>query len=420
MRVGFLVDGQGLYKVFGPVIDYALGQSAEVSLLLWDAEIMRTGPKSYGRAEPGNVPVFLNGHPRIFQWDSPQDLAETCIRERLQAIISVWLFPHFIDACRELRRRGVRWIALQHATEHTNLPLESFAEPDATCFFSEYWLEGALARIRSLTGSSADRSETCWRGRMAVTGCPELDVWPRLDARQLRRQYGVPEGRPVVVWQPYEVHEYDLWELLVLRRDWRPRRLGRAILQHRWDLLLRAFHEPSYNQLLRAMRSFCNHNEAFLISKSRIKDRPSRFDQTTADLFTHDRAYYPPTILEVLAMADLCIHILSTTALEAAHGGVPGLCVVLPSHAGAFTHPIYGPKWKALTYRADGSVWNYPGVSWMMPLDKACRQLGHMRLDDFKIDPARRAEYICKYLGFDDYQNSARVWEVVETLVGNS
>lgn len=415
-RVGFLIDSLTYFKIFGPVIGEALGAGLDVHLLLRDDPEFRKGPKGYQWPDPCKVPTFAGGAPQVRQWESDGALIALCRHERIDVVISVWLYPRDYALRRALRDGGTCWIALQHGVDHLIMPLETLTEPDVTCMFSPFWVDhavGFFAKSRAGEGTA-----TALASRLRATGFPELDAFRKLDPGEIRRRYGVPDGRPVVVWLPHDHHADDPWEVLVFRRRWRPRALVRAVRDRRWDLIPKLLDRVTVGQVARSLRAFCDRNRAFLLVKSRIKDRPSVWDRRVADLFTFDRGYHPPTILEALAIADLCVHVLSVAAMEAAYAGVPALCLIPPEASTFVSDPDTAWRRTADNIRAPDTLWNFAGVSFMLPLEDAVTRLPETSLEEFRMDPVRRDEYVRRYVGPTDGRSSRRVLRAALDVVG--
>ena len=409
MRIGFLVGASTSFKLFGPIVEKALQDGLEVWLLLRDPPELRSGPKSYQRPDPGNVPAFA-GCPHVERWDSDESLVELCRREQIEAVLSVWLYPRDYALCRALQAQGVRWVSLQHGTEHLILPPETLLEPDVTCMFSSFWAAQATQFFGDRSPSPHGQIlREGMREKLMVTGCPELDLCARLDPVAIRRKYGIPSDRPVVLWLPHDYHAHDPWEMLVFRRQWHPRILAQAVRQRRWDLAAQLATDPTHARLMRSVRAFCDRANAFLWVKSRIKDRPAQVDRAVADLFTFDQSYYPATILEALAVADLCIHVLSVTVMEAAYAGVASLCLVPPRGSWFMDEPHTSWRSVADDILAPETLWHFPGMAFMLSVKEAASRLGEMSLADFRVDEARRRAYVERFVGLSDGDSASRV-----------
>ena len=134
-----------------------------------------------------------------------------------------------------------------------------------------------------------------------------------------------------------------------------------------------------------------------------------------ADAFVYDETVYPYTSIELMAIADLCVHFQSGAVLEAAFAGVPSLSIaVSQEHLREYSSfdEAYGG--------GVGTLQNFPGVVWHDDPPSAIARLGRATFDDFRLDPAAHRGYIEKFLGFADTESSVRVLEAIERGVSAS
>jgi hypothetical protein len=162
-----------------------------------------------------------------------------------------------------------------------------------------------------------------------------------------------------------------------------------------------------------AVRAFCDAAGASLVMKARHKDPVPRYAERLADRVFYDPSHYPPTILELLSVAALCVHHYSTAVLEAAAAGVPSLCLAPAADE-------LGPASFGFDFvhngRRDG-IYNAPGVAYWRPLTDAFDGAARWRLGEFALDPDARRDYVERFLGFDDRRSSARLLDVIERVV---
>ena len=117
---------------------------------------------------------------------------------------------------------------------------------------------------------------------------------------------------------------------------------------------------------------------------------------------------FPYTSIELMAVADLCVHFQSGAVLEAALAGVPSLSIRVPqTHLEGYAsfQEVFGAK--------PGSMQNFPGLVWSMDAAEATRRLATAGLADFRVDGGARRRYIETFLGFDDTQSSGRLLDVI-------
>jgi len=163
-----------------------------------------------------------------------------------------------------------------------------------------------------------------------------------------------------------------------------------------------------------AVRDFCDANGAALVVKARAKDPVPHYLARCADRILGDNEYYPAAILELLKVSTLCvITCLSTVTYEAAYVGVPSVCVA-PSGDDLGFWPIWR-EWFLNTDR--GGSFNFPGVVYPRSLAEFVEGFAQTRIADYPLEPAARAQYVEKFVGFDDGKSSDRVLDAVQSLV---
>jgi hypothetical protein len=243
---------------------------------------------------------------------------------------------------------------------------------------------------------------------------PELDILSQINPDDVRRRLGLPQGRPVVLYLPFPLRSNP--QTFWLRRVFTPatrlvQGLGTLLARRMeyWEHARRGWND---RRLVESVREFCDRADAILVMKSRLKDPIPRYARALADRVLYDPSHYPPTILELLSLASLCIHAYSTAVFEAAYCSVPSLCLApdrpdmgLPDHV------------HDLVYNGGlGGIFNWPGTAYCIPLREAFDGLRRWSLTDFPLDTAARKRYVERFLGFDDGRSSGRLLDVAERL----
>jgi len=228
----------------------------------------------------------------------------------------------------------------------------------------------------------------------------------------VRKRYGLDDGRPVVVFMSLKMGVPDPWRRLVWGREWRGLRAMRAALTGHAEWVPTILRTHGYRDLMDALARFCARHGAALVVKSRRKNYDPSFLSRYADVFLTDETVYPYTSMELIAIANLCVHFQSGAVIEAAFAGVPSLSVIVSQthlHAYPGHDEIYG--------LAPESLQNYGGVVWPVRPEEAIARLERASLADFGIDRAARAGYVRRFLEFDDTASSDRVLDVIERAV---
>jgi hypothetical protein len=254
------------------------------------------------------------------------------------------------------------------------------------------------------------------KGKVAFTGNPNLDIGPELERERIRKEFRIPSNKKVVLLLPINLTYWPgewPWFYLAEAGLKQIRQLFRAVRNEGWSFLANYWHWAilgwNDDNLVKAIRQFCDKNNAMLIVKARKKDALRKGTKELADIAIYDESYYPSTVYKLMQVADLCIHFYSTAALEAAYFGTSSLCINRPNLDIAM-HRL----WR--TNRI-GGAFNFPGVNKWMSIPSAIRALPFISLENFAMDPKARNRYVNKYLGSSDELASRKILEIVDNLL---
>jgi hypothetical protein len=414
MKLGVVIERTNYYRLLAPVVDAALARGWEV-VCLHDYAQPRTGAKGYEFPAVEVAPRFRNGAPRLATYQGNDTLVAAIGAAGVDAVVSLMPPPAAIEGKRPC---PAKWIGLQYAGEllyHMHPP--SARAIDLLGLYSGWWLEFGFTVLRGRQRTTPDDElESVIRRKAVVVGFPEVDQFGTIDPTDVRRRWGIPPGKPVVAFLPYPFRsnprtQWSRWVYSPGRRAWKRMYLRLSGQERLASMVARGGDDGA---VCRAVRAFCDANGAHLLVKARLKDPVPRYLVRTADLTLNDQGHYPPTILEVLAVADICIHFYSGTVFEAAACGVPSLsiCPALDDMVGATS------VWHQLIYtREEGSLFQFRGVTATIGIDEAIEALPRMGLADFVVDPVAQEAYARKFLGFHDGCSSARLLDATRQLV---
>jgi len=409
VKIAFLASRKGYLKVMGSLIQAALDHGHDVLLL--------TDP---GERKPGEAATAEDlahwPRARILPIRRGASLAPLLASERAGALVGPSL--HFVlasmgpeDDIRAVRAAGVRLYSVDYIVEALNSRPEAYRLLDRTFYTSEYerswhWRESPFKDDFDSLGQSLRFA------RSAISGSTMLDQLGLVDRGAVRRQLGVGPDQPVVLFMSLkmavpEPRRQFLWgggSALI--------RTARAVAHGHSGLVPEIWKGNGYRALAQAVRRFCNRTGAALVVKSREKNRDPRFLRKVADVFVErDDEVFPYTSIQLMAVADLCIHFQSGAVFEAAMAGVSSINIRVPLSDDQQKYP-------ARTFAYDpgeGSLSNFPGVAWFTRRpEEAVSLLEGRTLADFRLDPAARRAYVERYLGFDDLGSSRRVLQAIE------
>jgi hypothetical protein len=307
-----------------------------------------------------------------------------------------------------LRAVGVRLYSVDYILDALNSQPEAYRVIDRTFYTSEYqrrlhWaiLKDRFAVVRETVDVSA---------RSAVCGSTMLDQLNLVDRAAVRRRFGLSTDRPVVLFMSLKMAVPEPWRRHVWGGGPALARAVMAVARGHADLVPNIWRGNGYRELVRAVQTFCRRSGAVLVVKSREKNHDPRFLRRVADIFVErDDEVFPYTSIQLMAVADLCIHFQSGAVLEAAAAGVPSISITVPQ-----SHLHQYPAFPEIFGTTPGSLQNFPGIVWSTSHDDAVELLQSRSLADFKPNPDARRAYVERYLGFDDSQSSRRVLDLIE------
>jgi hypothetical protein len=402
MKLALLILRKNYYRLLGPVVEEALRRGHRVEC--WhDVSGPRRGGKSY--EFPDGVPAFRAGSPAARSFASREDLAERWRADPPDAVVSIDPPDGGLRAATK-----APWLWLQCAADILfQATPAGLPEVDAVALYSRHWRD-LLERRFAASGIVPELEQ---KGR--ILGAPELDTVQAIDRDEVRRRLGLPAGRPIVLYLPFPLRSNipTPW----LRHVHTPAtRIGqglRTIAARRWEYWPHVRRGWNDRRLVEAARAFSDRHGALLVMKSREKDPFPRYARRLADRTFYDLSHHPPTILELLKVASLCVHFYSTAVMEAVYAGVPSLCLApRPEELGPAS---YG--FDFVHNGEEGGLYNVPGAAYWRPLDAAFDGLREWTLEDFPLLPGARRRYVERFLGFDDGRSAARLLDALERMV---
>jgi len=411
LTLGFLVLRKGFLKVIGATIQAALERGHE-AVLIWDPVEPKPG-EAVTEADLSAWP----GARRVL-WARRQPLLPLLQAATIEALIAPSL--HYVlkasvrdEGIAEIRRAGIGLYSVDYVFETVTSDPEGYRVIDITFYMSGFQRElhhRLFAAEFAVLGSEIELA-----ARSNISGSTMLDQLAVVDRPAIRKRYGIGPDQPVVLFMSLKMAVPDPWRQLL----WGPGARGWRVLKAlatghaRWvPEILRG---NGYAALGSALAGFCKRTGAALVVKSREKNADPRFLRRIADVFLYDEAVYPYTSIELMSIADLCVHFQSGAVLEAAFAGVPSLSIaVSQEHLRQYSSfdEVYGGR--------PGSLQNFPGVVWGADPTGVIDRLRGASLGDFRLDADARRRYVDKFLGFADTGSSVRVLTAIERTLSAS
>jgi len=388
----------------GSLIQVAVKDGHPV-LLLWDRS----------ERKPGEAVVEDDFRPwrhavRIVSHERGTPLVPVLTAHAVDVVIGptlyLWIRTAHMEAdVAAARRAGIRFCSIDYAFETVNLAAESYRIVDITFYMSDFQRELHWRLMRD----DFDALQADLATRSAVCGSSMLDQLAEVDRQAVRRRYGLPATTPLVLLMSLKMAVPDPWRRFVWGGGpawWRA--LGARVSGH-GEFVPEILSGNGYAALMSSLKRFCGRTGAVLVVKSREKNRDPRFVRRAADLFVpHDADVFPYTSMQLMAIADLCIHFQSGAVFEAAFTGVPSVSIKV-----AQSHIAATPGFESFYGGAVGSPQNFPGVVWPVEHDGVTTFFESKSLGDFVIDASARRDYVEKFLGFDDTVSSRRILDVI-------
>ncbi|MEK8023148.1 MAG: hypothetical protein AAB229_05005 [Candidatus Hydrogenedentota bacterium] len=406
LNAGFLIERINLLLESGAVIDEFLARGHRVTLLCMEHD------EKYGSIRREDLLIFKNGIPdiRMCEWKNLAGVAESA---GIQALVTVEGLDYALAGeselqFRRLRERGVRIISIPHYTETASRSLEGLSLFDRVCYQSDFTMGVHLERC----GAQLSESE---RRKLVVTGSPLLDQYEGLDRPAIRRKYRLPPDRKIVLFMSLKMNVPECWRKYAFAETI-PRGILHVCGKRRFDLLPAVVFGAKYPGIMRSMKSFCRRNDALLVVKSRRKNNDPEYVRDHADHFFYDEGFYPSTSIELMSIADLCIHFQSSTVIEAVAASVPSISILISQEHIRVKNPLLHRMWFP-PGNISPSWHNFQGIVHAVEVCEFRRRVSGASWGDFPFDSSRREEYVRRYLGYADTRSRARIADLVETVV---
>lgn len=403
----FLVHRSNYYKFLGPLLDEAMARGLLVEIWIWN------DAKGKQYLDPSVKPELLNSV-RSRKFDSLEALSSALATSEAKAVFSLHTREKY-----KLLSAGPIFVTLQHGIDSfIETDLEGLCNTDYLCLYSDFWIKWGAKYFHTKYGINEKSAYEQLSQKVIGTGFPQMDGLRGIDPVAVRAKYGVDEGSRVVLYLPITLGNISgTWPRFFegthvlgrIKTFWRAVRKDKAFFRQYLPWLLHGWNDK---KLTEAVKAFAHNNGAVLIAKARKKDPLRPWLKESADLAVYDETDYPSTTLELLSIADVCVHFYSFAALESAYCEVFGITVDRPSPTADVGQKP--PPHHVLWRKAEpGTAFNFPKVNAWMTIPEVIRELPGAAIDDFRIDAEARQAYIATYLGASNEKASKRILDLV-------
>lgn len=416
MRLGALMERVTHYRILGPVIEAACDKKWKVRCFHFRTPPQTPNQKSSLDAANHPVPWPIADRVQVSEFSDAATLK--ALISDVDAVISTHgpAFQGSVFPTLDTRPSSVPWFVLQTNIDTFEMGYEHLLSADRILLQSEYWADICRRYARLHDWPSAVIGEI--EKRFVFIGYPQIDALSKLDKREARRRYGIPDDRPVVTFLPILCAHRPLtpWCKMIFAEENRLRRVWNAARHMRsFRYAGHALGRMNNYSAIQAVRKFCDNNDCFLLIKTRHKDKRFSYEEAAADLVVSDSQFFPPSFLDVVAVSDLVIGSHSTSVMEAIFAGVPYLLIDLP-------HPERHPHTQTLSVleAGDPSLWRCDSAIWRLGLDALAAELPRRRLSDFPLSRESRQRYVERIIGEKKPGASQATLETIASTVHGS
>lgn len=420
MIIGFIINRDAFYKYFGQIIDEALRRGNEV-FCLHDYNQPKNGQKGYAFPYLEKTPLFRFGAVRSVPFYNNSELLKIIKENGIQVIVTISFPPQCIGLRDKWKKEGVFWVAIQRAFD-----ILVFAEyldmPDRYLIYSDIWLDWALYYLLDqgiIKKEDIPNYKEKLKSKVKSIGFPGIDQINMIDPERVRREWQIPKEKPVVLFLPFPFgsSKSTVWTRFIYGMNNPILQLPISILSFNHSYIKQVLKKWNDENIVKAVKKFCQNNNAYFLVKSREKDSINNYTSAVADKVLYDREYYPSTIMKCLSVADICINFLSSTVTEAIPMGVPNICILPPSSDWI---SIWGRNeiqlWRTIFKKAN-QVFDFEGVSYMLSIPQSIKLLSEKSIKDFPFNKDKQKEYIEKFIGNFGEQYSQKVLNEIEDMV---
>ncbi|MFA6174958.1 MAG: hypothetical protein WC765_00090 [Phycisphaerae bacterium] len=422
MNVGFYIPRDNNIKLFAAAIELLLEKGCNITLFCdYTQAISKLGYKAYQFPAVEKIPKFKKSVKSV-PFKSSEEFAGIIKAEK----IDVCFFLNFPPVAKDLKailgRQGYSFIAaeLQHYYDTLFLG-KDLSNTDVIYCYSQNWIEWWKKCITLKNLVSEPAREQLFRDiekKSVVTGFPEVDQVRDFKAEKIRKKYKIPDNKKMVLLIPFPYLLSSVWLNSIYKT--RPAFLKRLKLM--WygakGFLPDVRKKIDDFEVTKAIRAFCDRNNAILVVKGRIKNPVPKYVRKMADFLFFDEGFHPFTTLELLFISSLSIAFCSMTIMESALMGIPSVCIIpKPGELWPGYEPLQGMD-DFLT--KPGSCYNFEGIVYNESAEKFVSDFPKKSLEDYRLNSEKKKSYVEKFLGFDDYNASQRIYDDLLRRVGNS
>jgi hypothetical protein len=326
IKIGFNIARMNYIGILGPLIDFFKTQGDEVFLLCDHKQKKQNqGYKAYLFPDIDKIKEIFPCE-RIFYYQSNTELVDVIKQNDIKVIISLT----FDSIAKDIYSAGLSEDNVFIAHIQTGFDLlyyDGAFLADAVYVFSDIWLDNWKKNLVRL-GKDTPQILKEMDSKTVIAGFPQLDQLKDFSRDKICEKYGLPKDKKIVVLLPFPWRvSFGVWSHIIYKPQNKILKLLRLIIMRQWSKMKNVFNMADDKKVTEAIRQFSDRNDAFFVVKGRLKNRIPSYLAKAADKVIFDDSFYPYTILELLFVADLCIHFYSDAVKECVPANTPSICL---------------------------------------------------------------------------------------------
>jgi hypothetical protein len=414
MKIGFHIPRDNHIKFYGPLVDYLLAKGWSVTIFCdHRAKPSKLGYKAYTYPYTHKIPSFKSDV-SIQSFQSVENFAQMIEAERIKVVF----FVNFNQICKDLknilRKKGYYFIAaeLQYFFELL-LTGKDLSYTDIIYTLSKNWNIWWKDYCKELDLRIGDQQADILKEidrKCVPVGFPEADQCSDFNVSVIKKKYDIPENKKIILLLPFPWRiPFDAWTHIVYQPSPAIFKYIRLLLHGALRYIPDVKNRIDDLSLTESIKAFAANNDAVFIVKGRLKNKVPNYLRELADKVVFDEGFYPFTTIELLFISDLSISFYSASIMESVLVRTPTICL---APKGGSYWPGYDDRHNFRSFSPDPySFYNYDGIVYYQTVDKFISNFVNQTFDDFRLNDNNCNKFIEKYLGFDDYNASERIYK---------
>jgi hypothetical protein len=330
MNIGFYIGRLTYFGHFGPIIDYFRAKGDKVIIFCDHRQSAAAlGYKAYQYPYPQYIKgIFKNDDIKVFH--TIEEFAEVISANKVQVVFFI-AFDSVAKNAKAIisKKANVLFAGIQPGGDI--MFCKELATADVVFVFSNSWKTWWKKWLLNFKVVSKEEEQDIFEQietKAIACGFVEADQLKRFNREQICKKYGLPLDRRIVILLPFPWRvPFGVWSHIIYKPQSKLLKLLKLAALRQWSKRQDVFTMVDDKKVTTAIRHFADKNNAFFIVKGRLKNKIPSYLAKAADKVIFDVSFYPYTILELLFVADLCIHFYSDAVKECVPANTPSICL---------------------------------------------------------------------------------------------